>query len=79
MRGDVPQPSFPEDGRWSAERRAAEFGVEIGKYRSVVTVPRRVFRRLLSERPTPERCVEASISSEPGSRGLPSGSCTGAS
>ena len=25
----------------------------------VVRVPRRVFQRLLSERPTPERCVEA--------------------
>ena len=33
---------------------AAEFGVEIGKYRGVVGVPRRVFQRLLSE-----RCVEA--------------------
>ena len=36
-----------------------EFGVEIGEYRGVVWVPRRVFRRLLPERPTPERCVEA--------------------
>jgi hypothetical protein len=25
----------------------------------VVTVPRRVFQRLLPDRPTPERCVEA--------------------
>jgi hypothetical protein len=31
-----------------------EFGVEIGEYRGVVRVPRRVFQRLL-----PERCVEA--------------------
>jgi len=36
-----------------------EFGVEIGEYRGVVTVPRRVFQRLLPERPTPEKCVEA--------------------
>jgi hypothetical protein len=36
-----------------------EFGVEIGEYRGVVRVPRRVFQRLLSERPTPERCLEA--------------------
>ena len=36
-----------------------EFGVEIGEYRGVVRVPRRVFQGLLSERPTPERCVEA--------------------
>jgi hypothetical protein len=36
-----------------------EFGVEIGEYRGVVTVPRRVLQRLLPERLTPERCVEA--------------------
>jgi hypothetical protein len=35
-----------------------EFGVEIGEYHGVVRVPRRVFQRLLSDRPTPERCVE---------------------
>jgi hypothetical protein len=39
--------------------RAVEFGVEIGEYRGVVRVPRRVFQRLRSERPAPERCVEA--------------------
>ena len=43
----------------NTERQAAEFGVEIGKYRGVVRVPRRVFQRLLPERPSPERCVEA--------------------
>ena len=36
-----------------------EFGVEIGEYRGVVSVPRRVFQRMLPESPTPERCVEA--------------------
>lgn len=51
--------TFPEDARWNAERRAVEFGVEIGEYTGVVRVPRRVFQRLLSERPIPERCVEA--------------------
>jgi len=35
-----------------------EFGVEIGEYRGVVCVPRRVFQRLLPDRSTPERCVE---------------------
>jgi hypothetical protein len=49
----------PEDARWNAERQAVEFGVEIGEYRGVVRVPRRVFQLLLSERPAPERCVEA--------------------
>jgi hypothetical protein len=51
--------SFPEDARWNADRQAVEFGVEIGEYEGVVRVPRRVFRRLLPERPTPEWCVEA--------------------
>jgi hypothetical protein len=51
--------SFPEDARWNADRQAVEFGVEIGEYQGVVRVPRRVFQRLLPERPTPERCVEA--------------------
>jgi len=51
--------TFPDDARWNADRQAVEFGVEIGEYSGVVRVPRRVFQRFLSERPTPERCVEA--------------------
>jgi hypothetical protein len=51
--------AFPEDARWNADRQAVEFGVEIGEYRGVVRVPRRVFQRLLPKRPTPERCVGA--------------------
>jgi hypothetical protein len=47
--------TFPEDARWNADRKA----VEIGEYRGVVTVPRRVFQRLLPEWPTPEKWVEA--------------------
>jgi hypothetical protein len=58
----VTAPTAPADcgaeGR-TAEQQAVEFGVEIGEYRGVVRVPRRVFQRLLPERPTPERCVEA--------------------
>jgi hypothetical protein len=45
--------------RRNAGQQAVGLGVEIGEYRGVVRVPRRVFQRLLSERPTPERCVEA--------------------
>ena len=45
--------SFPEDARWNAERQAVEFGAVIGEYEGVVRVPRRVFQRLLPERPTP--------------------------
>ena len=51
--------SFREDARWNADDQAVEFGVEIGEYQGVVRVARRVFQRLLPERPTPERCVEA--------------------
>jgi hypothetical protein len=51
--------TFRENAHWNAERQAVEFGVEIGEYRGVVRVPRRVFQRLLPERPTPERCIEA--------------------
>ena len=43
---------MPIGGPWSS-------GVEIGEYCGVVRVPRRVFQRLLPERPTPERCLEA--------------------
>ena len=43
--------TFPEDAHWNAARQAVEFGVEIGEYRGVVQVPRRVFQRLLPERP----------------------------
>jgi hypothetical protein len=41
--------TFPKDARWNVERQAVEFGVEIGEYRGVVRVPRRVLRRLLPE------------------------------
>jgi hypothetical protein len=51
--------TFPEDVRWNAERQVVEFGIEIGEYQGLVRVPRRAFQRLLTERPTPERYVEA--------------------
>jgi hypothetical protein len=35
------------DARWNAEQQAVKFGVEIGEYRGIVRVPRRVFQRLL--------------------------------
>jgi hypothetical protein len=50
---------FPEDARWDDERQAVLFGVEIGEYRGVVRVPRRVFQRLLPQRPAPRRCLDA--------------------
>ena len=45
--------TFPEDARWNDERQAVEFGVEIGEYRGVVRVPRRVFQRLLPRAANP--------------------------
>jgi hypothetical protein len=52
--------TFPEDARWNPDRNmAVEFGMEIGEYRGVVRVNRRVFQHLLSDAPTPERCLEA--------------------
>jgi hypothetical protein len=50
--------TFPENAYWNVERQGVEFGVEIDEYSGGVRVPRRVFQRLLPERPTPERCVE---------------------
>ena len=51
-----------------------EFGVEIGEYRG--TVPAGRVPKAKPERPTPERCVEASYSGEPGSRASPRGAAS---
>jgi len=51
--------TFPENAHWNAELQTVEFGVEIGEYRGVVRVPRRVFQRLLPERST--RAVYGSL------------------
>jgi hypothetical protein len=60
--------TFPEDARWNAERQAVEFGVEIGEYRGVVRVTRRVFERLRPEWPTPRGgSLRGTTSSGPGS------------
>jgi hypothetical protein len=50
---------FPPDARWNAEMLVVEFGIGVGEYEGVVRVPRRVFQGLLSETPTPQRCLEA--------------------
>jgi Protein of unknown function (DUF1488) len=51
--------TFPDDARWNGEQEAVEFGVEVGEYRGVVRISRRALQRLLPNRPTPERCIEA--------------------
>jgi hypothetical protein len=50
---------FPPDARWNPAHSAVDFGIGVGEYEGVVRVPRRVFQTLLSEAPTPERCLEA--------------------
>jgi Protein of unknown function (DUF1488) len=50
---------FPPDARWNSERSVVEFGIGVGEYEGVVRVSRRVFQILLSDAPTPERCLEA--------------------
>jgi hypothetical protein len=70
---------LPEDARWNPERPAVEFGVEIGEYRGVVRVPRRVFQRLLPERPTPEWCVEAYYLQHTRFESMAERNCAGAS
>ena len=54
--------TFPEDARWNAERQAVVFGVEIGEYRGVVRVPRRVFQGCSRSGPPPEGFVGAGTS-----------------
>jgi hypothetical protein len=51
--------TFPEGARWNAEREAVEFGGRNRRVLRLVRVTRRVFQRLLPERPTPEKCLEA--------------------
>ena len=50
---------FPPDARWNFERSVVEFGIGVGEYEGVVRVSRRVFQNLISQAPTPERCLEA--------------------
>ena len=50
---------FPPDARWNPAHSAVDFGIGVGEYEGVVRVPRRMFQTLLSEAPTPERCLEA--------------------
>jgi len=50
--------SFPDDAAWNEERRAVEFGVEVGEYQGRVFVSRAVFQALIPA-PTPETCLGA--------------------
>jgi len=50
--------SFPDDAAWNEERRAVEFGIEVGEYKGRVFVSRTVFQALIPA-PTPETCLGA--------------------
>jgi Protein of unknown function (DUF1488) len=49
--------TFPGEPRWSAERDAVEFEVQLGEYRGLVVVPRRLIRSRLGHAVTVEQCV----------------------
>jgi hypothetical protein len=51
--------TFPEDARWNAERQAVEFGSRSASTKVWSGCRGACSKRLLPERPTPERCVEA--------------------
>lgn len=51
--------SFPDDARWNPDTEAVEFGVVVGEYHGTVRLPRRLLRRLMTEKATPEKCLEA--------------------
>jgi hypothetical protein len=64
--------TFPEDARWNAEPRAAEFGVEIGEYRGRRPGPAGRVQRLPPERLTPSGAWKPTTSGGPGSSVSPS-------
>ncbi|HXP29776.1 MAG TPA: DUF1488 family protein [Stellaceae bacterium] len=49
---------FPGEPRWDEERDAVAFEVELGEYRGLVLVPRRVLHHALGRKPSPAECVE---------------------
>lgn len=51
--------SFPDDARWNPETESVEFGVAVGEYLGTVRLPRQVLRRLMAEKASPEKCLEA--------------------
>jgi hypothetical protein len=53
----MPLFAFPGEPRWNEEREAVEFEVELGEYRGLVIVPRRVLRSILGRPLAPEDCV----------------------
>jgi hypothetical protein len=56
--------SFPRTPAGTSDRQAVEFGVVIGEYPA--WSGSRVFQRLLPERLSPEKCVDATVFSDPG-------------
>ncbi len=54
----MPLFTFPDDPSWNEDREAVEFAVEVGEYRGLVIIARRIVHDFLGARPTPEQCVE---------------------
>jgi hypothetical protein len=55
----MPLFSFPDDARWNPDNDSVEFSVSLGEYEGMVRVPKVVFRRLLGQSVSPEKCLEA--------------------
>lgn len=51
--------AFPEDARWNPDSDAVEFTVSIGEYQGTVRIGRVIFRRLLGQAASPEKCLES--------------------
>jgi hypothetical protein len=49
--------SFPGEARWNEDTQSIEFEIEIGEYRGVVRVPRRVFQSLPGGSSKPDECL----------------------
>lgn len=50
--------AFPGEPRWNDAEDAVEFAVELGEYRGLVFISRRVFQTLLGRRPAASECIE---------------------
>ena len=71
--------TFPEDARWNAERRAVEFGAEIGEYLGVVRGRGAYSGGFCPSGPRPSGVSRPTTYSGPGSRALSNGRSGGGS
>ena len=50
--------SFPEDARWNPDSELVEFSVALGDYEGTVRVARAVFRGMVGQSVSGEKCLE---------------------